>query len=383
MITAVLAENIKGLSFQQPLGRLTLVLGPNGSGKSARVQALQLAVMGFIPGGEKKNQEILAAYSSADKMVVGFQTEKYKFERGFVKGVGGSVAQGFKVNGSRASKEFFLQALGEGGVPKVVDLSAFFALSDPKKLDMIFSLFPPVEDPLKLQLEIDRTREGVNSLAARVKDSEGALARLASTRGEISLPAGTLADINGRIEENAKRVVELRGEIAKADAEAVRLQAIEDERKRVEAAAAEKRRLDEIEKAAKPQPALDFTKSEASKELDKKLDSMEANLKASGLLAGRIAAGEDPGSPDMREAARELGEKLEGNLKAIGALPPDFPRDLDSAAAVVGEIFECMSNAAVAAILGKILGTMERAGCSACAARLVIISEMKKIQRRG
>lgn len=153
MISKIFATDFKGRSFEQPLDRLAIILGPNGSGKSARSQALQLAVMGFIPGGAKTNPEILDAFGSADRLVVGFEAGGYRFERGFGRSGSGTVNQGFRVNGSRASKEFFAQALGQVGAPKVIDISAFLALSDQKKLDAIFDLFPPEGDPLKVQLE--------------------------------------------------------------------------------------------------------------------------------------------------------------------------------------------------------------------------------------
>ena len=44
MITSVKGENIKGLTFTQPLKRLTLLLGPNGAGEIIRTEAqLELA----------------------------------------------------------------------------------------------------------------------------------------------------------------------------------------------------------------------------------------------------------------------------------------------------------------------------------------------------
>ena len=47
------------------------------------------------------------------------------------------------VNRKKKARDVYIQALS--GI-KILDLSAFMALSDQKKLDTIFDLYPPADD---------------------------------------------------------------------------------------------------------------------------------------------------------------------------------------------------------------------------------------------
>lgn len=50
MIKTIRTRNIKGNTFDQELTGRDVFVGPNGSGKSTRLQAVQLAMLGYIPG---------------------------------------------------------------------------------------------------------------------------------------------------------------------------------------------------------------------------------------------------------------------------------------------------------------------------------------------
>ena len=147
MITKVTAKGFKGCDFAQELSGRTIFFGPNGAGKSARSQALQLAVNGGIIGVGKTNDDILSAFGEGDKLVVGVEIDgKYLFERGFVRGASGSVSQGYKAGGVKVSKDYFMKALGESGAPVVLNVADFMGLSDQKKIEALFQLYPPAGD---------------------------------------------------------------------------------------------------------------------------------------------------------------------------------------------------------------------------------------------
>lgn len=344
MITKVFATDFKGRSFEQGLGRLTLILGPNGSGKSARSQALQLGVLGFIPGGAKTNPEILDAFGSSDRLIVGFATENgYSFERGYGRGASGTVSQAYRVSGSRASKEFFNQALGTAGKPRAIDISAFLALSDQKKLDAIFDLFPPAGDPLKIQIEIDKAREQVNQLAGKVRETDGAIARLAAARAEIVLPAGSLAEIGATILDHKMAIQKAREQLSVIEAEEIRAKAEAETRAKIEAE-------QKAAAAADPQPALPL--SPAAQELNAKIANMEASLAA----FNRTRVAEEfkaPAPPIVSPVVQEAG--------------PGATCTVTLAA-----------SAEVVADLQTVVGVMERSGCQACAARLVLKKLIRK-----
>ena len=59
MIKIIRNKNIKGNTFNQELTGKDIFIGPNGSGKSTRLQTVQLAMLGYIPGKGKTNRKRL------------------------------------------------------------------------------------------------------------------------------------------------------------------------------------------------------------------------------------------------------------------------------------------------------------------------------------
>ena len=244
MITKVTAKGFKGCDFVQEISERTLFVGPNGAGKSARSQALQLAVNGGVIGAGKTNDDILSTFGEGDKLVVGVEIDgKYLFERGFVRGPSGSVSQGYKAGGVKVSKDYFMKALGESGAPVVLNVADFMSLSDQKKIETLFQLYPPAGDIGAVQGKIDATKEKINALAAKVKTSEQAAARIASSKSQIQVPAGTLAEVDAQItsleaelKEAQENLTTIRLEEQKAaDALKAKEEADRKEKERIEA----------------------------------------------------------------------------------------------------------------------------------------------------
>ena len=304
MITRVTGRDFKGLTFNDQLGRFTLLVGPNGSGKSARTQAITLAVMGYIPGGAKQNAEILGAYGTRDTMVVGIDTGML-FERGFVRSASGSVAQGYKVGGEKKNEAGFMTALALNGNPKIVDVSLFMGLSDQKKVDAIFSLYPPAGDIRGIQADIDSAKAQISVLTAKKKSSEESAARLKASRPDV--PPGSLAETTAKIAGFITQLEEAQGALVKAKVKA----AEEAATKRAEEEAARK-----AEKAPEPEKAPP---------------------------AVQAAPAAQP-APAVQEPTRR---------------PPPF---------------------CVIAAVEEIIKTMDRAGCQACAAKLMANSIIKKLR---
>jgi DNA repair exonuclease SbcCD ATPase subunit len=69
-ITRLTARNFKGQTFEHELAPVTLFHGKNFAGKSARVEALVLALAGYIPGASKKPNELFEQFASSDLMSV-------------------------------------------------------------------------------------------------------------------------------------------------------------------------------------------------------------------------------------------------------------------------------------------------------------------------
>jgi len=201
VISAITAHNFKGATFQAPLGGLTLVVGPNGAGKSARSQALQLAVLGYVPGVGKRNGDILDAFLSegGKDLRAGIVLESgTKLERRYVRSRTGAVSMELHAGGIKCSSDEFARALADVAV---VDLSVFLGLSDARKIDELFRLFPPSGNVRDLAAKIEAQAKRINALEREERDAASMVSNLTVRRSRIELPAGTMADKQAEIDQ--------------------------------------------------------------------------------------------------------------------------------------------------------------------------------------
>lgn len=326
MITKIIGTNFKGGNFEQPLARLNLLVGANGTGKSARIQALMLAVMGYIPGGAKKNQEIIDTYGSAWAMNVGVEIVNESgialLSRGFVRSEAGAVSQKYTIDGAKAKEVDFQKALAMHGDPKIIDVSAFMDLSDQKKIDAIFALYPPAGNVNDIQNKIDALKEKLSVLTEKKTSCEVAAKRLISSKP--TLPPGSLAEITGKIAEIEQQLTESREALSTAKAA---------EAARVAKEKAEKKAADDI------------------KMLEEKHE--KENKKAQ--------------LPEKGPMEKLVDEKF-GTEQA-----PKYPcGDAESLLRMPGRTAPWVGS------IQMIIDTMGKTGCNACAARLVAVRELKK-----
>ena len=329
MIAEVFAQNFKGATFKAPLGGLTLVVGPNGAGKSSRSQAIQLAVLGYVPGTAKRNADIMDAFGGkGQELRVGVTLDSgHKIERRFSRSRSGSVSMETFAGGVKVKADEFARALA--GVA-VVDLSVFLGLSDQKKIDELFRLFPPEGDVRSVAEKIEQQTKLLNGLERQEQDATRAVATLQAQRAKIELPAGTLAEKTAEIEQAE---AELRQ--ARADLEA----------ERISAARADEQAQAEARQAEQPAPLVPDARPEPRQ-------------------------GEEPWEAPLGYGAPPAAVRT--------SLAPAQPRSLPQAQPQALAPNPAQPGPDVAAILERILATMERAGCSMCAARMVIKSELKK-----
>jgi energy-coupling factor transporter ATP-binding protein EcfA2 len=345
MITRIVAKGFKGLDIDQALEQRALFVGPNGAGKSARTQALQLAVIGYIPGGDKTNAGILEAYGSGDKLVVGIEIDgKTKLERGFVR-MGDKVSQGYKINGSKVSKDGFAQALGAAGI-RVLDVRDFIEASDQKMMDIIFTLYPPEGDVAGLMSQIEREKTTLNSLNQKIRDTEGAAQKITASRSAMQLPAGTLAEANATLANVEGQLDEARKLLKAAEIEEARVKAQEEEKNRLQ--------------------AIQDRKDKETKEVAEKKEREERERLAEEARQKAIdeAVERAPSSPAAVAMEKEL-DRMEASLQGKPTFRP------------VTEDAPC--NGAHASIRA-IIAALEGAGCDVCAAMLVAKRELRKFQ---
>ncbi len=324
MITAVTAHNFKGATFQAPLGGKVLVVGPNGAGKSSRSQALQLAVLGYVPGAGKRNADILEAFhdGKGKDLRAGVVLESgKKLERRFTRSERtGAVSQEMYAGGIKCNAPEFARAMADVAV---VDLSVFLGLSDAKKIDELFRLFPPSGDVRDIAAKIEAQAKRIAALEREERDATSLVSNVTAKKTSIQLPAGTMADKQAEIDK-------AEGDLAQARADL--------EVERIAAAKIEAQAEAEARQAGQPAPAETTTPAHGGP------------LDAPGYVVG--SAG-------------------------LGMFPPTTPL-MDTPPCAT---FARPTAPDVTAILDRILATMDRAGCDVCAARMVIKSELAKARK--
>ena len=337
IVTRIVGNDFKGTSFDQEINNKTIFLGNNGSGKSRHLQALTLALLGYIPGSSKLNEEILTNFGTSDLLSVGFELDKTLFQRAWQRVPAGSVKELFQISRKRCTKDAYLQALGEKGIPKVLDLSLFLNLSDQKKIDMLLTLYPSETDLAGLETMIENQKKSILVLEDKARSTEKAAAALTASRATMALPAGSLAETTANIEKAEK-------DLATAQVELSTI---------VSANAAEKAKVEAEEKA----------------EADKKKDALRAEAEAAALkkkqdLAAKVL--EEAHKAELGKAAEKIKE-----LEKVKDVPLE-PKGT----------FEEWSQEGFKVILQNIISTMDAAGCTVCAAKMVCKKELKKYGRQ-
>ncbi len=363
MITKIMAVGLKGLDFAYDLSKHNLITGPNGVGKSAITDALVLTVEGKAPGAGKTNQAIMDAFATGNKMHVGVVSNDIPFERRFVRNNAGKVTQKFIVSNHPVSKEQFITKFAEAGKPTIVNLSEFLALSDEKKIDAIFALYPPQGDLVGLQDEIEKAQGKLNERVSSIKNTENIIEKLSADKAEIELPAGTLAEVQEEIESTLAEVNLARGNLKRQIKRDAEKEATEN---------AERRAKAEREKEAEQE-------REANKEIsgEEKRPSLigqpDHTARNSEDYGEPFVYPDDPGtvppSPETgeiissepygtKEYAKQMVEGSEGEATTITHGAPGHPNPKES--------------------INAIMDIMKLAGCTSCAAMLKCKKELLK-----
>lgn len=151
MIKEITMHNFKGQMKSQGLTGKDIFVGPNGKGKTTRLQAVGIALLGYVHGRGKLPAETFKL-ASADNMSVGLVTDNLTFARTFTRseknGKDGSnnvtVSQGIDLSPSRGEKKAADKeariAFEVGNFPVMLDFNEFLSLSDPKRRDFIYGL---------------------------------------------------------------------------------------------------------------------------------------------------------------------------------------------------------------------------------------------------
>lgn len=352
MINKVVAVGFKGLNFSQELKQRNIIVGPNGIGKSAIGESIILAVNGHVPGAGKTNQAVMDAFAGNDKLFVKIGIDKNSFERRFVKNSKGKVSQKYRNGNGNVSKETFTSKFAVAGKPAIVDLQAFLDLSDQKKIDTVFDLFPPDGDIESLSDNIDKLKNKLNGLRSEMVASETLAQKLTADKAEIELPSGTLAEVTLEIERTTAEVKLARKNLFTAQ----QREADKNAKEKAEAEAAEK-----ADREAKAK--------EAERELDKE-NNLEGQEKAEEHRPQLC------GDPGYTARNSEVHQTI-----AIESTVPPSPKlstIINPEPVRKNGVYLSKETIDLTESIKLIISAIDKAGCATCAARLIAKRELRK-----
>ena len=244
-ISKIEMNGFNGINCPHNLGQHTLFLGKRGSGKSSSYKALKFCLQPIASTNLPK--EFSAHYAEAS------QTEKFSvtlttddgqtFTRELIRNAKNEVKQRFLSNDKALSKiqeANFLQDLGI----TLPDIDNFLEMSDQKKIEHLFKIFPCEVDVEKLTDQIDRSKEQENELQRKILGKREAIQSLEEQLSVFPVASGaTIELLQKEIAQTETTIKDYEQQLREEEwaiQERQRISIAEDEAKRREQAAAEK-----------------------------------------------------------------------------------------------------------------------------------------------
>lgn len=177
MIKKIVIHNVKGLSVDIPVtSPLLAITGPNFSGKSAVLDAIRLALIGYVPALGKRNPDSFKL-SNGESMAVALETDAGNVARTWIRDRKGAV----KLNTTSTLDEIS---------PQILDIGVFLGASKKEKVSMILAS-GRASDELAAT-----TKEQVGRSCATLEELEELIGELQAdiktTRAELATFAGTM-----------------------------------------------------------------------------------------------------------------------------------------------------------------------------------------------
>lgn len=362
-VTHLKTKGFKGADLDEDIPEKVFYIGKNTSGKSTKAAAIALTLLGSIPFAStvsKRPGNILEDFGQGDTLTTAVIYGGIEFERKLIKSKKGVVSQKLRVDKQNSSATDFAVALAQAGAPKIVDIADFMAGSDQKKIDTLFTLFPLDADLKNLDNKIEKAKQNVSTHAKDMDASTAVIQRLSKSKNELSLPAGSLAEVQADIKNTLQKVKDLDKKIKAAEI-------FEAEKKATEKANAE-----------------NAAKQERSQEPLVDEDS----------ISDGYASERDPGNQPAFDGMHEdSGAMSNGNAKdLLNSMGPGMSESDNSGLNLFPDDPERMNPPQTepslptvmnfgddpAKSIQRIIDTMKDAGCVVCAALMVANQELKK-----
>jgi hypothetical protein len=138
-ITNLRGSNFKGCSFEHSLAPITVFCGANSGGKSARLEVIQLALAGYVPGVPATPNGIYQAFGGQGDCVVGARLDNVK-----AAGAGGKcgVIRALRPKGKSVQREDAWDSLPADWsvAPVAVDATEYLSAPEAERTRTLFKL---------------------------------------------------------------------------------------------------------------------------------------------------------------------------------------------------------------------------------------------------
>lgn len=217
-ITQVRMENLRGISTTVDLGPKTLLVGANGCGKSSTAIAAQLALMGYIPGHDRKPAAVFANSSNDKFMAAGVTVGEHCITRSWNKGktLSEEITIGDITQKAKAAQGMLQVALGKGH--KVFDVDAFYDCTSTEMRRLILNLVADDKQLAKLMADEQKARDDKNFKQKQRQAADAVVAGLVESKSEEDKPAGDLDHLEGERKEVNEQIEALRTRVAEGEA---------------------------------------------------------------------------------------------------------------------------------------------------------------------
>ena len=189
---------IRDIDLSIDEGETVAVIGPNGSGKSTLVHAVDLALLGYLPGYQKK---AVMANASADTMMAGVVVDGVDVERRWT--AGKTLSERVIVNGvpgNRNAAESMLR-MCLGAEPRLIDIPAFWAMTGTDKRRMILGMVSDQETIKKLTSDEKAARDALSRARKARQSAEKAVETIVKSLSEMERPVGDLGELKKELSE--------------------------------------------------------------------------------------------------------------------------------------------------------------------------------------
>ena len=164
-------HNVKDVTYSFNDSAVTYFAGPNGSGKSTALQAIQLALLGYVPGTSKSSKEALFKHSNGSSMEVQIKLEDNGAEvtatRGWMRS-SSSIVSSVNVCPATYTIETIMESVKDLELP-IFNFNEFSSMTANKLKDWFINFLP------KHEFEIDwakELRQAIQSLYDRGEDAK-------------------------------------------------------------------------------------------------------------------------------------------------------------------------------------------------------------------